>query len=261
MFLKRLLAHPSTRGLDLDAPETTAIRREIVRSKPFLRALYLEWYAEIIMWIPKGPGDVVELGAGGGFMKDELPELITSDLLPVPGVDDVVDAQSMPFEDGSLRAITMTNVFHHIPNVGLFLTEATRTLRPGGRVIMIEPWNTAWSRFVHKRFHHEPMVPDAETWQFPGSGPLSGANAALPWIVVERDRRKLEAEWPQLAVKEVRPFMPFRYLASGGVSMRALQPLWTFRLWKGLERGTGAEEKMAVFALIVLERSDGQGTA
>ena len=36
----RLLALPATRGLDLDAPETTALRREIVRGKPFLRAVY-----------------------------------------------------------------------------------------------------------------------------------------------------------------------------------------------------------------------------
>lgn len=160
--------------------------------------------------------------------------------------------QEMPFDDASLRAILMTNVFHHIPNVARFLTEAERTLVPGGRIIMIEPWNTGWSRFVHRHFHAEPMLPDASEWEFPSSGPLSSANAALPWIVASRDRKRLESEW-RLRVVEVLPFMPFRYLASGGVSLRSLQPMWTFNLWKAAERGR-VGRRMAVFALIVVGR-------
>ena len=253
VVLERLLGHPETRGLDLDSPETTAIRRKIVRSKPFLKAVYEEWYGLLMSRIPLGGGDLLELGAGGGFLDELLPGLITSDVFPVPGVDRVVDAQQIAFDDQSLRAILMTNVFHHIPDVSRFLSEAQRTLRPGGRVIMIEPWNTGWSRFVHRSFHHEPMLPDVKDWEFPASGPLSGANAALPWIVVERDRKRLETDWPQLRVVETSPFMPFRYLVSGGVSMRSLQPRWAFGAWKRLESGRIAKS-MAVFALIVIER-------
>ena len=251
-MLKRLLEHPATRGLDLDSPETTAIRRDIVKSKPFLRAIYDEWYGLIANRIPEGDGQVLELGAGGGFLEEVIPNLITSDILTVPGIDRVIDARDMDVEDDSLKAIVMTNVFHHIPDVGRFLSESERTLRAGGRIIMIEPWNTGWSRFAHEHLHHEPMVPDAEKWEFPASGPLSAANAALPWIVVERDRDRLSKDWPQLNVIEVRPFMPFRYLASGGVSMRSLQPGWAFGAWKAAEEATSLNETMAVFALITI---------
>ena len=228
-MLKRILAHPATRGLNLDAPETTALRQKIVRSKPFLRAIYEEWYALIIDRIPDGKGQVLELGAGGGFLLEVLPDVVTSDVFPVPGVAEIIDATSLPFADNKLSAIVMTNVFHHIPDVALFLSEAQRTLRSGGRIVMIEPWNTWWSRFVHHNLHHEAMDPDVSDWTFPSMGPLSAANAALPWIVAERDRDRLEREWAKLRVIEVRPFMPFRYLASGGVSLRTLQPLWTFK--------------------------------
>ena len=255
-MLKRLLAHPATRGLDLDAPETTALRREIIRSKPFLKAIYEEWYRLIVDRVPEGKGVVLELGAGGGFLSEVLDGVVTSDVFEVPGVDRVIDARELPFEDNELKAIAMTNVFHHIPDVAQFLSEAQRTLRPGGRVLMIEPWNTWWSRFVHNNLHVEAMEPDAVDWSFPSAGPLSTANAALPWIVAERDRDRLESEWPHLGVEEIKPFMPFRYLASGGVSMRSLQPLWSFNAWKALEKYTGTETTSAVFALIVIEHME-----
>src|SRR5690242_11509894 len=70
-MLKNLLAHPLTRGIDLDDPKTTTLRREIIRSKPFLRRIYNEWYRWIADQIPTGAGGVLELGSGAGFF-DEL---------------------------------------------------------------------------------------------------------------------------------------------------------------------------------------------
>jgi SAM-dependent methyltransferase len=258
--LSKLLAHPATQGLDLDAPETTAQRREIVRSKAFLRAIYREWYEAIIQRLPPPPGAVLELGSGAGFLKEALPEVITSDLLPLPGVDRVIDARALPFEDGALRALAMTNVLHHVPEVRRFLAECQRCLRPGGRVIMIEPWNTWWSRLVYAQLHHEPFDPDAAEWTFPESGPLSGANGALPWILASRDRATLEREFPRLGVQEVHPIMPLRYLASGGISLRSLQPGWAHGLWRAAEALGGPLSRCcAMFAVIVIERSKADG--
>lgn len=254
-MLDRLLAHPMTKGLDLDDPDTTALRVKIVRSKPFLRAVYEEWYDLIGDQIPSGEGEVVELGAGGGFCGEHLEDVITSDVFPVPGVDRVIDARALPFEDERLKAIVMTNVFHHIPDVAPFLTEAQRTLRPGGRIVMVEPWNTGWSKLLHESFHNEPMVVDAPDWAFPDSGPLSAANAALAWVVCERDRAVLNRDWPHLQVTRVEPFMPFRYVLSGGVSLRSLQPGWMYPFWNWADNLPFLKHRMAVFALIVIERN------
>lgn len=257
-MLDRLLAHPLTKGLDLDSPETTTLRREIILSKPFLRSVYLDWYRQIIDRIPDGDGSVLEVGAGGGFLDSLLPGLITSEVFFVPGIDLVSDARRLPFGADSLKSIVMTNVFHHIPDVAEFVSEAERTLRPGGRVVMVEPWNTRWSRFVHEKFHDEPMVPDAD-WRFPTSGPLSGANAALTWIVASRDRDRLETGW-RLRVAEAVPFMPFRYIVSGGVSLRSLQPRWTYPFWEWIDERAALKERFAVFALVVLEKSSATGS-
>lgn len=252
-MLERILAHPLTRGLDLDSPQTTELRREIVKSKAFLRLVYMDWYERIAERVPEGDGRVLELGSGPGFLAEVLPGVITSEVVPVRGVTCVADARRLPIRDQGLKAIAMTNVFHHIPDVTSFLSEAQRALRPGGRIIMIEPWNTGWSRFVHERFHSEPMLPEVEDWAFPDEGPLSAANAALAWVVTKRDLNKLEGDFPSLRVRETQPFMPFRYLASGGVSLRSIQPGWMYPFWHGIDR-LRIFRRMSVFATITIER-------
>jgi SAM-dependent methyltransferase len=252
-FLHNLLAHPLTRGLDIDSPATTALRRRIVREKPFLRKLYEEWYRLIAAALPPLDGEVLELGSGAGFLDEFIGGLITSEVFPTPGARMVIDGTRLPFPPSSLRAIVMTDVFHHIPASRAFLSEAERTLKPGGAIIMIEPWVTGWSRWVYRNLHHEPFEPDAANWEFPSTGPLSGANGALPWIVFSRDRAILESEFPGLRVREIRPMMPFAYLLSGGVSMRSLMPGFTYGPWRVVEKGLGPlSDYLGMFALIVV---------
>jgi SAM-dependent methyltransferase len=254
-MLKRLLAHPLTRGLDLDDPRVTQLRARIIREKGFLRKLYLEWYSLLLAAVPGGPGRIVELGSGAGFLKDCLPEAITSEVLSLPGVDVRLDARDLPFAQGGLKAILMVDVFHHIPDVPTFLSEAQRCLRPGGVLAMIEPWVTPWSRLVYARLHHEPFDPHAPNWRLPDAGPLTGANSALPWIVFERDKHYFTRRYRRLSLSCVKPGFPFTYLLSGGISLRSLAPGRCYGLCRGLERACGPLERgLACFAFIVVSR-------
>jgi SAM-dependent methyltransferase len=252
-MLAKFLAHPLTKGLDIDAPETSHLRKRIIKEKRFLRKIYKEWYTFLANALPVGDGDVLELGSGGGFFKDFVPDLITSDVFPLPDVDMIVDATELPFAEASLRAIAMTNVLHHLAQPRRFLREAARCMRPGGVIAMVEPWHTIWSRFIYRRFHHEPFEPAAAAWEFPASGPLSSANGALPWILFQRDRAQFEREFPEWRIEMVKPTMPFRYLLSGGVSLRCLVPAFTYRLWRWVENCLPMRA-FAMFARIVLRR-------
>jgi SAM-dependent methyltransferase len=254
-MLRSILAHPLTRGRSIDDPVTTELRRSIVASKPFLRAIYEDWYRAILERLPIDQGSVLELGSGAGFFQQFVPDVITSEVFECSGVQLVADARSLPFASGDLRAIVMTDVLHHIPDVAAFFREATRCLRPGGVVAMVEPWVSPWSRLIYTHLHHEPFEPEVERWDFPANGPLSDANGALPWILFERDRKRFEEQFPELRIEEVRPMMPFRYLVSGGVSMRTLMPGRTTSLWKFIERACEPQMKrLAMFSLISLRR-------
>jgi SAM-dependent methyltransferase len=255
-LLRRIFAHPLTASLDLDDPATTELRKQIISSKPFLKAIYDEWYGMLLRALPAGEGEVLELGSGAGYCAEVIPGLITSEVFPCRNIKVVLDAQRLPFDARSLRAIVMTNVLHHIPDATRFFTEAVRCLRPGGKIVMIEPWVTWWSRIVYQHLHHEPFDPDATNWSFPTQGPLSGANGALPWILLVRDRSKFETNFPQLAIEQIRPFLPLRYLVSGGVGMRSLMPGFMHSPWAALENMLEPQmSRLGMFAFVSLHRA------
>lgn len=254
-LLRRLLAHPSSRGLDVDDPATTAVRRQIIRRKPFLQDIYRDWYRALADAVPSSGEPALEIGSGAGFLSDFLPHCITSEVFPTPGVQVVLDGLALPIRDRALRAIVMTNVLHHIGSPYAFLSEAARCVRPDGVLAMIEPWVSPWSTFVYTRLHHEPFFADADPAAPLSGGPLSAANGAIPWVVFERERASFDALAPAWRIDRIRPMMPFRYVVSGGVSMRSLMPGWTTGAWRRAE--AILEPRMAawaMFALIVLRR-------
>jgi len=245
-----------TFGTDLDDPARTVAHGELIRAKPFLRKVYEAWYAEIRSQAGSAPasGEIVEIGSGGGFLKEVIPGVITSDVMPLPGVDRCFPADRLPFEPSSLKAICMLNVLHHLPDPAAFFEKASDQLAPGGRIVMIEPANTPFSRFVYTRFHHEDFDPTAG-WTLTGEGPLSVSNQALPWILFVRDRDRFFARFPKLAIRSLRVHTPLLYLLSGGLSYRALAPAWSFGLFTLLESaGSFANGLTGLFQTIVLEK-------
>jgi SAM-dependent methyltransferase len=214
----------------------TEARRGVIRKNGFLRRIYEEWYRAIADSIPAGPGRVLELGSGAGFLRTYLPGLIPSEVFMCSDVEVVLDARRLPFRPASLKAIVMVDVLHHVPDARGFLQDAARCLRPGASIAMVEPWLSTWSRPIYAHLHHEPFDPAARDWAFPDTGPLSGANTALPWIIFERDRLTFERDFPEFRIRALRPMMAFRYLVSGGVSMRQLMPEFTYPAWERLDR-------------------------
>ena len=248
--------HPLLRGRDVfDPADMTQARWHIIRENGYLRQIYHEWYTAIVESLPDGEEPVLELGSGPGLLSDFIPDLISSEVFHCLHVHCVLNGCQLPFSDGSLRGIVMVNVLHHLPQVRLFLTEAIRCIRPGGVVVMHEPWVTHWSQQVYRRLHFEPFHPEATEWRFARSGPLSGANLALPWIIFERDRSQFEREFPELHIQRIKPVMGFRYFFSGGVTFRNLMPKWTSVLGRGVENVLQPwVRNLAMFAQITLHR-------
>lgn len=230
---------------------------QTLRNKPFLSRLYADFYEAIRLAMPaEVQGPVVELGAGAGFLRNHLPQLITSDVLPSRFIDACFDARHLPFKPNSLKGIVMLNVLHHLPSAGSFLSDAQRCLKPGGVVVMIEPWITAWSHLIYKVLHHEATDTSQRGWDFESSGPLSGANQALPWIVFQRDRILFERAFSNLRIEAIRPHTPLRYLASGGLSHKTTAPMsWYAPLVRLETRVQPLQKGFSMFATIILKRT------
>ncbi len=215
-----------------NGPETAEQCALMIQRNRFLKRMYLDFYQELAGRVAWGAGRrIVELGSGGGCIKEVLPEAVTSDIVVAPGVDRVFSATEMPFEDQSVDAFVMLDVLHHIPRPREFFREAVRCLQPEGKVVMIEPAHTVWSRFVYGNFHHEPFAPKAG-WEL---DPAAPSNQALAWIIFHRDRAIFEREFPQLQVVDLRLHSPVRYILSGGLQFRSFVPASCYPAVKGIE--------------------------
>jgi SAM-dependent methyltransferase len=224
-WLRERLAHPLARGLDLDSVEATAIHARLIREKSFLRRLYLRYYQDYDAAIERAtPGGLIlEIGSGGGFYPELRRGVLSLDLRPGAEVDVAASALALPFHDRSTSAILLLNVLHHLPDPRQFFRECSRVLKPGGRVCLIEPYAGPLSRRLIRPLHHEPWD-ERSDWNIPSSGPLTGANMALPTNIFIRDRARYDSEFPDLPVNRLRLHTIALYLLSGGVSMRSFVP-------------------------------------
>src|SRR5450432_3406760 len=104
----------------------------MVNDKPLVRRCYDLWYRRLLADTDSVPAPynchpIVELGSGSSYIKELRPDIITSDV--TPGLADMtIDGRELPFDDCSVRAILLTHVFHHIPDVERFFREACRVL-------------------------------------------------------------------------------------------------------------------------------------
>jgi SAM-dependent methyltransferase len=206
-------------------------------TNPALRALYGEWYARVAEALPPPAlGPRVEIGSGPGLARDFIPDLELTDLVRAPWHDREVSADALPFADASLGALVLCDVLHHLPAPRRFFTEASRVLRPGGRIVMCEPYISPLSYPVYKWFHPESLDlrvdPLAEPHENGTRDPFD-SNQAIPTLLFGRRREDFEVSFPELVILRVERFAALSYPASGGFSHRAFLPI---PLWSALHQ-------------------------
>jgi SAM-dependent methyltransferase len=205
------------------------------------------------------PGRTVEVGAGAGNLKDSMPSVLSSDIVPADWLDVLLDAQTLPFATGSLANVVGVDVLHHIEYPRRFLVESQRVLEPGGRVVVVEPAITPVSWLTFKLGHPEPVRlradPLADGLPNPMKHPFE-SNQAIPTLLTGRYRSRLERDVSELRFVHRQLLSPLAYPLSGGFRswcllpgplvepvlrlesrlIRALGPLMAFRLLLVLER-------------------------
>jgi len=102
-----------------------------------------------------GRGNGLEALARLGFQRLEGVDLSATLLAQYRGSARcyVADCRSLPFPDASRDVLIVQGGLHHLEalpqDLARTLDEARRVLRPGGRMVVVEPWLTPFLRFVH----------------------------------------------------------------------------------------------------------------
>ena len=261
-WLLELFKMPEIRHIknakDIDDVQTTVLHRNIIKKKGFLYKLFLEHYGifkKNIQDIPDGLK--IELGSGGGFLKELINYVITSDVLELPDVDRIIFAEKIPYPDKSVAAFFLLGTLHHIKEPDKFFSEISRCMKPGGKIIMIEPTNTLFSRFFFKYIHHEQFDEKKDSWKVDGEGRLADANLAMPWIIFIRDREKFLTKYPDLEILQINKHTPFRWFLSGGLSYRQFVPSTSFGFFTNTEKILSPFHNiLGSFMTIVIKKSE-----
>ncbi len=238
---------------DTSAPEITydlgllAKSEEKWSKSAALRFLYGDLYREMAERMV--PGSTLELGSGIGRIKDFLPGVVTSDLVKTPYVDQACSAYDIdPPEEGQWANILALDVLHHLCRPFDFFASASRTLAPGGRIILVEPAATPFGRLFYKAVHPEPIEPSRIQPPFvmePDSPDGEFANMGMG-VALFRQHEGETAE--RLRPLELRPLsVSFRdfaaYPLTGGYAGKQLAP-------KLLIQGLAAMEHLLPQALL-----------
>ena len=203
-------------GVDVALPDWIAEHRRQWARKAGLRAVYGKLFRRLREACTPA-GSIVEIGCGPGFFKELYPEVVATDVVPNPFAEHVVDAAALPFADGDVGNVVALDVFHHLLRPEEFLREVARTLGPGGRLVMIEPWIGLAGRFFWRYVHHEDCdlrVDPSMPWGHDAKDPMQG-NAALPYLYF-RSRGHLEDMNLPLRIVRREPFAALPWLLSGG---------------------------------------------
>ncbi len=213
-------------------------------------------------------GPSLEVGSGIGVSKDFLPGIVTSDIVATPYADRVVSAYAIPDAEGGggWANIIAVDVLHHLVRPFEFFRSAAERLRPGGRIVLVEPAATPWGRLFYSSFHHEPirLAPLRPPFVFePDTADGSFANMAMATALFERYGPEVDRRLGALGLRrlEIRYRDCLAYPMSGGFSRRSPVPPCLIRAVGGVEdRLPGWFFRLAgLRAVVVLERAEGQG--
>jgi SAM-dependent methyltransferase len=237
------------------------VHRGVWENKETVRLLYKDFHRRLLDNCPEGR--VLDIGGGTAHIKDFRADIISADILSFPGIDVVADAHRLPFPSEFFAGVVMLDVLHHLERPIEFLREASRVLKRGGCLVMIEPAMTAVARRFYEYFHDEPVDMTADPFAHvvinPDRDPFD-ANQAIPTLLFATSaaQSRVEKAVSSLRVRSVRWLSLFAYPMSGGFQSWSLMPAALVGSMLALEEKVpeAVRRKIAFRMMVVLQRTE-----
>ncbi len=231
--------------------------REIWKKKPLLRHIYTDWYRLICENLKKGK--TLEVGSGTGNFKEYKPDIISSDIDKQPWLDLVCDAHKIPMKNSSLGNIVMIDVLHHLNEPLKFFDEAYRVLKPGGRIVMLEPYPSKISLFVYRLVHPEPFIFETDYKSLRKNNKSKqpwDSNQAIPYLLFTKYRDQFENEFEsKFKILKIDKLTFFLYPLSGGFGAKQFIPNPLVGMGEKIEKKLSIfKEVLAFRCFIVIEK-------
>lgn len=218
------------------------------------------WFRWVFDTLLKLPGDakLLELGSGNGLLwkenGDRIPEgwqVTLSDLSP--GMLDAawrnlvvtgrafqfkeIDAQSIPFEDGTFDGVIANHMLYHVPDRPRAIAEIKRVLKPGGHLFA----TTIGENHLKEMMEWYARVHVSKTWEsfsnpFTLENGLEQLKPYFPNVACSRYVDNLE-------ITEIQPIMA--YIRSG-IRVSEVSEEELAQLQHDLERGLSESAKIFV---------------
>ena len=203
-------------------------RYDIWQNKNVLRLIYQEWFKWMAEMRSKIAGVTLEIGGGSGGLKSSFPDIYSSDVSFCPRLDLCLNAEQVPFKNDSLSNIVGFDIIHHMHNPLALFSEAERCLKRGGRLILIEPYLTPFSR-IGWCLHSEPIDFKVDIFKKNDNGNppakfICESNQAVPTILFKKEFKRFLESFPRLKIITRKPFSYLAYPLSGGFEGKQLLP-------------------------------------
>jgi SAM-dependent methyltransferase len=186
---------------------------------------------------------------------------VLTDVEPTRWAEAVIDAEAMPYQNGSVANLVLFDVFHHLPSPHRFFDEAKRALAPGGRIVVFDPYCSPVSTPAYRAFHHERTDLSGDAFEDDADVAMTpfASNQARATLAFFRELPEFERRWPMLRVVERRRLALLLYPLSGGFSGRQFVPAGLVAPLELVEKAATplAAPLLAFRCLVVLERGEG----
>jgi SAM-dependent methyltransferase len=203
------------------------VNRDIYKKKKVIKLVYNNYYSLIKNnLLKKNNYDILEIGSGGGNIKNVIPECITSDQFKNRNIDRIENIYKIKFKNNSLSNIILIDVFHHLEFPLVALNEIERVLIKNGKLIMIEPAMGLIPRIIYKIFHYEPngfniKINRCKKLPINTNFKKYFASQSFPWRIFFLNEINLKKKFNK---KKITLFSDFAFLLSGGYSYRSFYP-------------------------------------